>query len=452
MFSFDELIILMDISSGSVHIIDQPTGHYLDVLKEKGGQWEEADKALQAKYEDHILLEVKKELQELIKQGLLFTPDITSADYQPDTSPIVKALCLHIAHDCNLRCGYCFAGTGAFGGDRSLMDLETGKRAIDYLLQASQNRKHIEIDFFGGEPLLNFQVVKELVLYGNQKAHEKGKIIKFTLTTNGVLLTREVQDFLNNNNMSVVLSLDGRKETNDKMRPFSGGAGSYDLIKDKLVEFVNSRNHQDYYVRGTFTRHNLDFAEDVKHLRELGFREISVEPVVAASNMNYALQEDDLPFLKEQYESLTRYFWNCEKQGEEFNFFHFNVNLEQGPCLPKRLSGCGAGHEYLAVSPQGDLYPCHQFVGREEYKLGNVEDGVIRKDLCSSFQKSHVLNKDECMSCWARYFCSGGCHANNLSYGGSLLQPYKQGCELQKKRLECAIYLQALKFLDDRDQ
>lgn len=446
-FSFDDLKILIDISSGSVHVIDQISWDFLEQLEICEGDWEEASSKLVDKYKNQELNEVVRELQGLITNKLLFTPDIKDTDYQPSSNPVVKALCLHIAHDCNLRCGYCFAGTGAFGGDRSLMTQEIGERAIDFLFNASQNRRHVEVDFFGGEPLLNFGVVKELVAYGNKKAKELNKVIKFTLTTNGVLLNKEVQEFLDENNMSVVLSLDGRKEVNDKMRPFVNGSGSYEIIKDKILQFVKNRRQEDYYVRGTFTRHNLDFAADVIHLVELGFKEISLEPVVADPTLDYAFKDEDLDYLKEQYEVLTHYYWQRYVKGQGFNFFHFNIDLGHGPCLPKRLSGCGAGHEYLAVSPQGDLYPCHQFVGKPEYKMGHVLTGIENKEVSKDFQNSHVLNKEECVNCWARYYCSGGCHANNLAFGGSLLKPYKIGCELQRKRLECAIFLQVKKHL-----
>lgn len=444
-FIFDELKILLDINSGSVHVIDEVTWDFLDRLEANQGNWQKAQDSLLDKYEGVLLDDVKAEIEKLINDNLLFSKDIDPDQYHPNPNPVVKALCLHVAHDCNLRCGYCFAGTGAFGGQRSLMAQDVGEKAIDFLLNSSQKRKHVEVDFFGGEPLLNFNVVKRLVSYGNRRAQELGKIIKFTITTNGVLLSDEVQEFLNENEMSVVLSLDGREKINDRMRPFPNGNGSYGIIKDKFLKFVNSRDQKDYYLRGTFTHFNLDFAEDVRHVAELGFKEISVEPVVAEACYDYAFKEEDLPVLKEQYNVLTRYYWDSYVQDGGFNFFHFNVDLDHGPCLPKRLSGCGAGHEYLAVSPEGDLYPCHQFVGQEKYKVGNVYKGLERKDLALKFQKSHVLNKEECRSCWARYYCSGGCHANNLNYRGSLLKPYTFGCELQRKRLECAIYLQVKK-------
>lgn len=448
-YSLNELNILIDVNSGVVHVIDDITYTFLENLEKEGGNWQSAKDNLRDQYEENLLDETEKEIKDLIEENLLFTPDLEIKNYQPPTNSIVKALCLHIAHDCNLRCQYCFAGQGPYGGDRSLMSEEVGKAAIEFLIKASGPRKHIEIDFFGGEPLLNLSVVKNLVLYGRRREKETGKILKFTLTTNCVLLNETTQKFLNDYNISTVLSLDGRKEIHDKMRPFANGQGSYDIIKDKIVNFVKSRRDREYYVRGTYTRNNLDFSEDVKQMVELGFKDISVEPVVSDPQDDYAFREEDFPLLEKEYEKLTNYYWDCYKAGKGFNFFHFNIDLDHGPCLPKRLSGCGSGREYLAVSPQGDLFPCHQFVGREEYKVGDVFTGVVNKKIGEKFGKAHVLNKEECRSCWARFYCSGGCHANNINYRGSILKPYLHGCRLQKKRIECAIYLQVKKHLEE---
>lgn len=446
-FSFDELKILIDINTGIVHAIDDVTFDLLDEL-EKTNSFESSKTSLASKYSKEDLDDSEKEIKELIEKGMLFTPEIEIKEYKPPVNPIVKALCLHIAHDCNLRCKYCFAGQGPYGGDRSLMSYEVGKKSIDFLLKVSGPRKHVEIDFFGGEPLMNLDVVKQLVVYGREKAEEVGKTIKFTVTTNCVLLTEDVQKYLNDNDISCVLSIDGRKEVHDRMRPFAGGQGSYDLIKDRIINFVKSRNGKEYFVRGTYTRNNLDFVNDAKHLIESGVDVLSLEPVVSDDDVDYAIREEDIPFLKDQYEQLTHYYWKRHEEGKDFTFFHFNVSLDHGPCLPKRLTGCGAGHEYLAVSPQGDLYPCHQFVGREEFKVGHVDTGVINKEIGREFQNAHVLNKPECRNCWARFYCSGGCHSNNLHFRGSLLKPYKITCELQKKRTECAIYLQVKKHLE----
>ena len=445
-FNFDDLRILIDINSGSLHIIDDMTLDFLDLLEDK--TWDDAVQALAQQYGLEESQSLAAEIQALIAAGQLFSDDAEIRNYIPHTEPLVKAICLHMAHDCNLRCGYCFADTGAYGGPRGLMSLEVGKKALDFLIQSSKHRQHIEVDFFGGEPLLNFDVCKALVAYGKEQGQLHNKIFKFTLTTNGVLLTDEVQQFLNDEGISAVLSLDGRKETNDRMRRFPNGQGSYDFIVDKFQHFAQTRQGQEYYLRGTYTHNNLDFANDVAHMDdELGFRELSMEPVVAEAKYDYALKEEDLPFLCQQYDELTRHYLKHDENGDGYNFFHFNVDLGHGPCLPKRLSGCGSGHDYLAVSPEGDLYPCHQFVGDPQFKVGTVYDGITVPEICAEFQSSHVLSKPTCMQCWARFYCSGGCHANNLRYGGSLKEPYQMGCTLQKKRLECAIYLQVKKML-----
>ena len=445
-FRFDDLMILLDINSGSIHVIDQPTWDFLDYLAVN--PLETAFELMMGQYGYAETTAVIDEISELMNKGQLFTDDHELKNYQPHTEPLVKALCLHMAHDCNLRCGYCFADTGAYGGERSLMSLETGKKAIDFLIQSSKHRQHIEVDFFGGEPLLNFDVCKELVAYGKEQGKLHNKIFKFTMTTNGVLLTEEVQKFLNDEGISAVLSLDGRKETNDRMRQFPNGSGSYDNILDKFLNFTNSRNHEDYYLRGTYTHHNLDFAADVAHMADLGFRELSVEPVVAPAEFDYALTDEDLAPLCREYENLARHYLACQKEGKPYNFFHFNIDLDRGPCLPKRLSGCGSGHDYLAVSPEGDLYPCHQFVGEEEYKMGTVDTGIVKPEIAKTFQEANVLSKERCMNCWARFYCSGGCHANNIRYGGDIHTPYDRGCTLQKKRLECAIYIKVKQALE----
>lgn len=442
-FSIDENNLVIDVNSGAVHVVDEVTQDVLELYDKFSA--EEIFKALADKYDRAELTDVLSEIKELIKEGLLFSEDGQYENYQLSTKPIVKALCLHVAHDCNLRCRYCFASTGHFGGQRTLMTAETGKRAIDFMIAQSGNRKHCEIDFFGGEPLMNFDVVKEIVAYGKDKALLYGKIFKFTLTTNGVLLKDEVIDFLNQENISVVLSLDGRPEINDFMRPFPNGKGCYDVILPKFRRLAESRDNENYYIRGTYTHNNLDFAADVEHIADLGFAHISVEPVVAPDSADYAFRPEDIPILKEEYNKLTSKYLERYNEGEAYNFFHFNLDLEGGPCLPKRLSGCGAGHEYLAVDPEGNLYPCHQFVGREEYKLGHVVTGISKVDQIKKFQEAHIYNKEKCQKCWAKFYCSGGCHANAEAANGNLLEPYEIGCELTKKRLECAIYIQAKK-------
>jgi len=446
-FVFDNLHILLDINTDSLHVIDEITWDYLDALEKSAGNWEEAKKMVVSCYPKEELDHVQNEIENLITKGQLFTPEIEIANYQSPANPIIKAMCLHVAHDCNLRCRYCFADQGPYGGDRSLMSEDIGIQAFEFLFEASKNRCNLNVDFFGGEPLMNFEVVKKLVSYAEKRAAELGKIIEFTMTTNCVLLREDVQEFLKEHDISTVLSVDGRKSTHDNIRIFPNGSGSYDYVMKNILHFVRELEFKNYIIRGTYTRHNKDFVEDVKHLKELGFHMISLEPVVGDPDADYVFREEDLPFLKKQYEELTRYYWKCYEEGHGFEFFHFNIDLFKGPCLPKRISACGAGHEYVAVSPQGDLYPCHQFVGRDEFKIGHVSAGVLKPEVGQEFQNSHVLNKPECRKCWARFYCSGGCHASNLASTGSLLKPYKLGCELQRKRMECAIYLQVKKIL-----
>jgi uncharacterized protein len=446
-FIFDDLRIVLDVNSGSIHLADQLTWDYLTGLEAGKGEQQLAQ-SLAEKYSQEAISEVREEIAALIEEGSLFSKDTAGENYQVTGETAVKALCVHVSHDCNLDCTYCFAGAGHFGGERQHMSLAVGKKAVDFLLAASGPGKNCEIDFFGGEPLLNFPVVKDLVLYGKTQAEKAGKRIKFTLTTNGMLLTKAVEDFLNAHQMSVVLSIDGRPEINDAMRPTRGGEGSYSRIMANYQRFCASRNHRNYYLRGTFTRKNLDFSADVLHLAEAGFPYLSVEPVVAPEAEEYAFKAGDLPKLLAEYEQLTRAYYQRQLQGKGFDFFHFNLDLNRGPCLPKRLSGCGAGHEYLAVTPEGELYPCHQFVGQREFYLGNLDEGIKNFALKGAFQNAHIYNKPACRSCWARFYCSGGCHANNHHFHGSLDNVYQLGCELAKKRTECAIYLQVRQALD----
>ncbi|MEG6522743.1 thioether cross-link-forming SCIFF peptide maturase [Desulfotomaculum sp. 1211_IL3151] len=438
-FEFDGVQIVLDVHSGSVHVVDQlvwdTLGDY-QLLSE-----EEIKQRFSDRYTLGEIEQALGEIKSLVEEGLLFSTDPHQEGYQPRRDGVVKALCLHAAHDCNLRCKYCFAGEGKFGGPTGLLSEETGRAAIDFLIQQSANRKHIEIDFFGGEPLLNFKVIKKLVSYGRERAKEAGKELKFTLTTNGVLLNEEVQQFLIENKMAAVLSLDGRPEVHDSMRPFSGDRGSYEKVAKAFQEYVQKQPPGGYYIRGTFTRHNLDFSQDVLHMAELGFKDVSVEPVVAGNDTDYAFKEEDIPVLMAEYERLTRELLPRLNAGEPLNFFHFNIDLNGGPCLPKRLSGCGAGYEYLAVTPEGDLYPCHQFVGKPEFLLGNVKDGVQGQEIIEGFRQAHIYNKEDCINCWVKFYCSGGCHANAHAFNHDLLKPYQLGCQLAKKRFECAIYL-----------
>ena len=349
----------------------------------------------------------------------------------------IKSLCLNVAHDCNLRCRYCFAGKGAFGGERGLMTSQVGRAAIDLLMAESGPRKHCEVDFFGGEPLLSWDLARELTAYGKEQARLRGKQIQFTLTTNGLLLDPAKMDFINQEQIGLILSIDGRPSVHDRMRPGVGGAGSHSRVLPKLQEAVALKEDDNWWVRGTYTSYNLDFTEDVKYLVEAGFRNISLEPVV--TDQDYQLKKADLPKIGEEYKRLASYYLACQREGRPFSFFHFNFDLAKGPCLAKRLSGCGAGHTYLAVSPRGDLYPCHQFVGQGEYKVGTVFTGVQRPQVGESFRSAHIVSKEKCQNCWAKLYCSGGCHANALAKNGDLFLPDELGCEIQRQRLECAI-------------
>lgn len=444
--------IVLDVNSGSVHVVD-PLSYELIALADKRleeGRSEEeilteAKEQFKDQYSEEDITEALGEIWELKELGQLFAPDIYENyifDFKKRQT-VVKALCLHIAHDCNLACRYCFAEEGEYHGRRALMSFEVGKKALDFLVANSGNRVNLEVDFFGGEPLMNWQVVKDLVEYGRSLEEPNHKKFRFTLTTNGVLLNDDILEFVNKEMSNVVLSIDGRKEVNDKMRPFRKGQGSYDLIVPKLQKVAESRDQMNYYVRGTFTRNNLDFSEDVKHLADLGFEQISVEPVVAESTEPYALQEEDLPTLLDQYDKLAVDLLKRHKEGKGVNFFHFMIDLQGGPCVAKRLSGCGSGTEYLAVTPWGDLYPCHQFVGREEFLMGNVDDGIVRTDIRDEFKTCNVYAKEKCRNCFAKFYCSGGCAANSYNFHGRINDTYDLGCELQKKRIECAIMIKA---------
>ncbi|NLK96623.1 thioether cross-link-forming SCIFF peptide maturase [Defluviitalea saccharophila] len=442
-FSMDGVNMVLDIYSGAVHVVDDIVYELVDDYKKYSR--DQLIQKYKEKYEISQVEEAIEEIEALEKEGLLFTEDMY-VDYLSQfqgRNPIVKALCLHIAHDCNLKCKYCFAGEGEYRGHRSLMSAEVGKKAIDFLIQASGNRRNLEIDFFGGEPLMNFEVVKEIVDYARSIEEKHNKNFRFTITTNGVLLDDDIQAYINEHMHNVVLSIDGRKEVHDRMRYTVNHKGSYDIVVPKFKKIADSRNQTNYYVRGTFTRENLDFAKDVLHLADLGFKQVSVEPVVAPKEMSYALREEDLPMLYAQYEELARELVHRKKEGQGFNFFHFMIDLTQGPCVAKRLAGCGSGSEYLAVTPEGDLYPCHQFVGLEEFKMGTVFEGIQNLPMQKQFQACNVYAKDECKNCWAKFYCSGGCAANAYQFHGDIHIPYKIGCELEKKRVECALYVTA---------
>ena len=427
----DDNRAVLDINSGAVHFVDAMT---YDILGVFDGTNDEMTKAEE-------LAEVLQELHELKDEGLLFSPEFAVPETFSE-EPILKSLCLHIAHDCNLRCGYCFAGTGDFGGHRALMSKEIAKAAVEFAIKGSKQRHNLELDLFGGEPLVNPDVVKYVITYVRRRELETGKNIKLTLTTNGTLLNDEMVAFLNENRVMLVLSLDGKKETHDQMRPFPNKVGSYDAAVKGFKKVIESRNGKNYYLRGTYTHYNVNFAEDTLDMTNIG-KEISVEPVVGI-NEPYVLTEEDLPIIMEEYDKLARKYLERRHEGNPFDFFHFNVALDNGPCVAKRLAGCGAGHEYFAITPEGDIYPCHQFVGREEYKLGTLATGVVKPDIVQKFRHMHVMNKPLCKECWARFFCSGGCHANADLINGDISKPYEYGCKLQKKRLECAIIIQAL--------
>ena len=434
--------IVLDVASGAIHSLDEKAYDLLDCYDEGGTFFPE--KAAELGLVGPEYGEAAEELQSLIDDKLLFTKDIYAEIAKHwDKRSVVKALCLHIAHDCNLRCKYCFADGGEYMGKRELMSAEVGKKAIDFVIGQSGNRKNIEIDYFGGEPLMNFDAVKEITEYAKEQGRLHGKSFRFTITTNGVLLDGDKQAYINENMSNVVLSLDGRKEVHDAVRVRVDGSGSYDRVVPKFQKLADSRNQNNYYVRGTFTRDNLDFAEDVKHLMDLGFEQISVEPVVAPETEDYSLRREDLPAIFAEYDRLAEMLTNTRKSGKFVNFFHFMIDLEQGPCAYKRLSGCGSGHEYLAVTPSGDLYPCHQFVGKPEFKMGTVFEGKLDENIRKRFMNSNIYTKEACSACWNRFYCSGGCAANAFNMNGDIDKPYEIACEMQKKRTECAIAMAA---------
>ena len=446
--------IVLDTCSGSVHSVDDVA---YDMIAMYGK--EDDDRiiaAMKEKYADRSdvtdsdLRDCLSDIEALVNAGKLFSEDAyeqLAYDYK-NKSNVIKALCLHIAHTCNLNCSYCFASQGKYHGDRALMTFEVGKQAFDFLIANSGTRKNLEVDFFGGEPLMNFEVVKQLVAYARSIEKEKGKNFRFTLTTNGVLLDDDVTDFLNREMNNVVLSLDGRKEVHDHFRRDYAGNGSYDRIVPNFQRFVEKRGGKGYYVRGTYTHENTDFTNDILHMADLGFRELSMEPVVCPPGDPYALTEDDLPVLMEQYEKLSLEMLRREKKGEGFTFYHYMLDLKNGPCIYKRITGCGSGTEYMAVTPWGELFPCHQFVGDPKYSLGNIWDGVTNKAVQDEFRHCNAYARKECKDCWARLYCSGGCAANAYHATGSISGVYEYGCELFKKRIECAVMMQVARAED----
>jgi len=436
--------IVLDVNSGSVHVVDDIVYDIVGCLEEKMSEAAILEK-FKNQYKEEDIRTAIEECRELEEAQMLFTNDIyeNAIESFKDRPTVVKALCLHIAHDCNLACRYCFAEEGEYHGRRTLMTYEVGKQALDFLIANSGNRKNLEVDFFGGEPLMNWNVVKELVAYGRSQEKIHNKHFRFTLTTNGVLLNDEVQEFVNKEMDNVVMSLDGRKEIHDHMRPFRNGKGSYDLVVPKYQKLADSRNQEKYYIRGTFTRNNLDFSEDVMHFADLGFKQISIEPVVGDDTEDYAIQKEDLPQIFDEYDKLAKMMVERERSGKGFNFFHFMLDLEGGPCVAKRLSGCGSGTEYLAVTPWGDLYPCHQFVGQEEFLMGNVDEGITKPEIADEFRGCSVYSKESCKNCFARFYCSGGCMANSYKFHNTINDTYEVSCEMERKRVECAIMIKA---------
>lgn len=452
------LNIIIDAVSGSIHSVDDLA---YDIME----MYETNDKnaiisEMLQKYSgvpdinEWEVRGVLDDIEDLIKEGKLFVPDIYENLVQEhdNNNRVVKALCLHVSHTCNLNCEYCFASQGKYHGGRELMPLEVGKKAIDFLIENSGDRTNLEVDFFGGEPLMNWDVVKKIVEYARSVEEERNKNFRFTLTTNGILIDEEVIEFANREMHNVVLSLDGRKEVHDNLRKTVNGQGSYDLIVPKFKEMVEARQGIGYYVRGTFTHNNTDFTKDILHMADLGFSELSMEPVVCGPNESYALTEDDLSFLYDQYEMLAIEMIKRKKEGRGFTFYHFMIDLTGGPCIHKRISGCGSGTEYLAVTPWGELYPCHQFVGEPGYCMGNLWDGVSNESLREEFKQSNVYAKHECRDCWARFYCSGGCAANSYHAVGAINGIYDYGCNLFKKRLECAVMIKVAELSDDNNE
>lgn len=444
--------IVLDSCSGSIHVVDEVAYDIIELFPDHTS--EEIIKVILEKYQDRPDVteeEVKlciSDVQSLIDAKKLYTPDTfenIAGTFKERSGDVVKALCLHVAHTCNLNCSYCFASQGKYHGDRALMSFEVGKQALDFLMDHSGTRRNLEVDFFGGEPLMNWDVVKQLVQYARSVEKERGKNFRFTLTTNGMLIDDEVIDFCNKEMSNVVLSLDGRKEIHDRLRVDYAGNGSYDKIVPKFQKLVEARGGKGYYMRGTFTHANPDFTKDVFHMADLGFTELSMEPVVCKATDAAALTPEDIEIVKEQYEILALDMLRREKEGKPITFYHYMLDLTEGPCIYKRVSGCGSGTEYMAVTPWGDLYPCHQFVGDEAYKLGDIWNGVTATELREDFRACNAYARPECKDCWAKLYCSGGCAANAYHASGSIRGIYEPGCELFKKRIECAIMMKAAK-------
>ncbi len=436
--------IVLDTCSGSVHTVDEVAYDIIALYKEKDA--EAIADEITAKHSDvtrQDVFDCIEDIKTLEKMGKLYVPDTFEGmafDFK-NRNTVIKALCLHVAHTCNLNCNYCFASQGKYHGERALMSFEVGKRALDFLIENSGTRRNLEVDFFGGEPLMNWDVVKQLVAYAREQEKIHNKNFRFTLTTNGILIDDDVIEFSNKEMSNVVLSLDGRKEVHDRLRKDYMGRGSYDIIVPKFKKFVERRGNKNYYMRGTFTHANTDFTNDILHMADMGFTELSMEPVVCSPDDSAALTNEDMPVLFEQYELLAKEMIERKKQGKPFTFYHYMLDLKHGPCIYKRISGCGSGTEYMAVTPTGDLYPCHQFVGDEKYLLGNIYNGVTNKEVQDEFKLCNAYARKECDDCWAKLYCSGGCAANSYHASGKITGIYEYGCELFKKRIECAVML-----------
>ncbi len=451
--------IVLDTCSGAVHVVDEVAYDVIAMFKDRTSDQIIAD--LLTKYADRPDVTAEEltlcieDVENLVQAGQLYTEDNfenMAGKFKERSGNVIKALCLHVAHTCNLNCSYCFASQGKYHGERAVMSYEVGKRALDFLVENSGSRTNLEVDFFGGEPLMNWDVVKQLVAYARSIEKEKGKNFRFTLTTNGVLIDQDVIDFANREMSNVVLSLDGRKEIHDATRVDYAGNGSYDRIVPKFRKLVEARGNKNYYMRGTFTHANPDFTEDVFHMADLGFTELSMEPVVCAPGDPAALTPEDIEIVKEQYEILAKDMIRRRREGKPITFYHYMIDLEGGPCVYKRISGCGSGTEYMAVTPWGDLYPCHQFVGEEEYKLGNIWDGVTNQALREEFRSCNAYARPDCKDCWAKLYCSGGCAANAYHATGTIRGIYEPGCELFRKRIECAIMIKASEADDNKPE
>ena len=442
-FKLNGYNVVLDTASGSVHSVDDVAYDIIGMYQ--GASKDEIVKEITSKYDvtEQDVLDCIDDIEELKKEGKLFSEDTFKPDVDilAKRNTVLKAMCLHVAHTCNLNCEYCFASQGKYHGERALMSFEVGKRALDFLVENSGTRHNLEVDFFGGEPLMNWQVVKDLVAYARSIEKEHGKNFRFTLTTNGMLVDDDVIEFANKEMDNVVLSLDGRKEINDHFRKTAGGVGSFDIIVPKFQKFVKARGGKNYYMRGTFTHRNPDFTNDIQTMLDLGFDELSMEPVVCPPTDKYALDENDKKVIFGEYEKLADMMIKRRKEGKPFTFYHYMLNLEGGPCIYKRISGCGSGTEYLAVTPTGELYPCHQFVGNKEYLMGDIWNGVTNTAMRDKFKRCNAYSRKECDDCWARLYCSGGCAANAYNATGDINGVYKYGCDLFKKRIECAIML-----------